>query len=88
VHDDHVGCSADRDRGPDGCSDRRENDGRSGYKSASGTDRQNGRAEDGTPNSHDCLHASTEVDSLRTGRGGHARHGSRTDHRQSSADYG
>jgi hypothetical protein len=48
---------------------------RADREGAGGADCQNGWGEDGTPNSHDDLHASTEGDSLRAGPGGHARHG-------------
>ena len=75
VHDDAVGRGADRDRSANGRGGGREGKDRAGYESAGGADGQDKGGEDGTPNSHDDLHASTEVDSLRAGPGGHARHG-------------
>jgi hypothetical protein len=43
---------------------RREGDDRADHEGAGRADRQDGWGEDGTPNSHDDLHASTEAGSL------------------------
>jgi hypothetical protein len=64
VHDYAVGCDAHRDRSPSRRRGRREGEDRAGREDAGGADRQDCPGEDGTPNSHDDLHASTEVDSL------------------------
>ena len=60
---------------------------RADHEGAGGADRQDGRGEDGTPNSHDDLHASTEGDSCELVLAAMPGTTDRTDHRQSSADY-
>lgn len=75
VHDGQVGRDADRGCDANGRRGAREGEDRARHEGAGGADRQHGWGEDGTPNSHDDLHASTEADSLRAGPGGHARHG-------------
>ena len=52
-----------------------DGEGRADDEGAGGADRKHDWGEDGTPNSHDDLHAQTEASSLRPGPGGHARHG-------------
>ena len=61
VHDDGVGRCISCDCGRRGC---RKGEDRGDREGPDGTDGQNGGSEDGATNSHDCLHASTEVDSL------------------------
>ena len=57
------------------------------YESTSGADGQDDRGEDGTPNSHDCLHASTEWTACELDPAATPDPVSRADHRQPSADY-
>src|ERR1700761_1484052 len=62
-HDDGVGLDTGRDRGAGGRGGGRGGEDRAGHESAGGADRRDRWGEDGTPNSHDDLHASTEVSS-------------------------
>jgi len=78
---------ADRNRSARGRGGGREGEGGADYESASGADGQDGGSEDGTPNSHDCLHASTEWTACELDPAATPGPVSRTDHRQPSADY-
>lgn len=67
VEDHNIGSCTDGNRGASRRRSGRKREDGARHKRADGANREDGRSEDVSPNSHDCLHAFTEVNCLDPG---------------------